>query len=342
MVASPNYRKAESLAYKILSTFPHPTIPINVFSIASYFTNLRIKSYSWFAKLTKMTINEVVDFAKSESGCCYYNVGQDNYLILYNDTIPNTGHIRWTLGHEFGHFLLKHNELADEAVVSRNSLTQSQYTIYEKEANCFARCLLAPPNLLAALDISYFPELADTFDLSPSASQNILSFVSGSRTMGISYKKDCELTQNFKVVIERFLNLKHCIICGHEYSKSYAYCPICGSQGHDNAGGDYMVWPGVMLNENMRVKVCPICENEEHLSDAEFCMICGKPIINQCSFAAMDPAYIDNYTQQCSHREALPGNARYCPYCGEKTTFLLNGSLTSWNGEPDNDSELPY
>lgn len=337
-MASPNYKKCESLAYKILSTFPFPSIPIDVSRIASYFSNLRIKSYSWFAAINGITVKDVIDFAQSESGCCYYNVNQDIYLILYNDTIPSAGHIRWTLGHEFGHFLLKHNELAEEAVISRNSLTHNQYKIYEKEANCFARSLLSPPSLIALLDISYFAELAEVFGLSPSAAQNILSFVSGSKTMGISYIKDCGLTQNFKTVVNRFLQLKHCLTCGNEYDKSYAYCPICGDQGHDNAGADCMIYQGVLLREDGHVMECPTCNNEEHLAGADFCMICGKPAVNQCTSALAENVPSEYY--QCPHDEPLPANARYCPYCGSTTTFLKERVLPPWD-EAD-DSPFPF
>lgn len=98
-----------------------------------------------------------------------------------------------------------------------------------------------------------------------------------------------------------------------------------------------MAWLGVALNENMRVKVCPVCKNEEHVSDAEFCMICGKPVINQCTFALQVDVPIEYH--QCTHLEPLPGNARYCPYCGSESTFLENGLLSPWD-EPS--TPLPF
>lgn len=337
-VKNPDYHKAEHLAYKILSNFPYPTIPINVFAIASFYKNLRIKSYSWFAQLNRISISEVIDFAQSESGCCYYNVAQKTYLILYNDTITSTGHIRWTLGHEFGHFLLKHNEYSKDAIISRNSMLNSQYETYEKEANCFARSLLAPPNLISALNLRDYNDIADVFNLSPTAALNILSFISNSNLMGIYYLKKCELTQNFTSVIWRFSNLKCCSICGHEYSRKYTYCPICRSTAYKYAGDEYMIYQGVLLDENKKAQLCPVCKNEEHLSGAIHCMICGKSIVNHCTFAISEN--VPDYIEQCNHVEPLPGNARYCPYCGSETTFLREGLLLKWDQDPQESASL--
>lgn len=48
-------------------------------------------------------------------------------------------------------------------------------------------------------------------------------------------------------------------------------------------------------------------------------MICGSNIINQCN----------NVT--CEFEGLLPGNARYCPYCGSTTSFYTSGYLNDWD-----------
>lgn len=348
MVNKPNYKKAEHIAYELLSGYTKPTIPVDVFNIATGYENLRVKPYSWFAELHRISVEEVKAFARSDSGCCYYNVKTGTYLILYNDAVRSGGHIRWTLGHELGHYLLRHNEQCDEAIISRNTITKSQYQTYEKEANCFARSLLAPPNLIAVLGITQDSSIADVFDLSPPAAKNVISFLSESKAMGISYVRDCALTKNFSTVIKRFLNLKHCTICGSEYDKSFAFCPVCGKARSDNAGADYVIYPSIALRKDGRVQECPNCKNEEHIAGADFCMICGDPVVNRCTRALAEGDVPYEY-RECSRIEPLPGNARFCPYCGSKTVFFETGLLKAWDHkEPeftelsDDDGDLPF
>ena len=158
-------------------------------------------------------------------------------------------------------------------------------------------------------------------------------------------------------------NLQHrkeyCKACLSPVQNNFLFCPICGGPltsgdfwgriKYVNLGAGYMLYPGVELNENGQVTRCPTCCNEEHLQGAVYCMICGKPAINQCSFAVADD--VPSGYAQCPHDEPLPGNARYCPYCGCETTFLRKDLLLPWNAptaEPfavldvNEDGEIPF
>lgn len=115
---------------------------------------------------------------------------------------------------------------------------------------------------------------------------------------------------------------QYCTNCLSPVNDDYEYCPVCGTHlirkgtakyKYILKGAGYMKYPGVELNENMRPVECPNCANEEIANDANYCIICGKALINHCS---------DIY-EDCSHSDQpLPGNARYCPYCGSPTTYL--------------------
>ncbi len=84
-----------------------------------------------------------------------------------------------------------------------------------------------------------------------------------------------------------------------------------------------MIYDGIKLNLNGQALECPNCKSETTIKDSEYCITCGNSIINFCS----------NYG--CSHeRVPLPGNARYCPYCGEQTVFFTLGYLKKWDDIP--------
>ena len=117
----------------------------------------------------------------------------------------------------------------------------------------------------------------------------------------------------------------YCLSCLAPISMMYNYCPTCGtkietegliSHNYVLKGAGYMKYPGVELNESLRPYECPNCKNEEIENDSEYCAICGSYILNTCT----------NQPINCEYAlSPLPGNARYCPYCGSETTYLQHG-----------------
>lgn len=75
-----------------------------------------------------------------------------------------------------------------------------------------------------------------------------------------------------------------------------------------------------------KVKRCLKCDAETHANDTKefFCSQCGSPVLNRCS----------NYECQ----EVLDEKAKYCKYCGAKSTFKNFGLLDS----PQSTDDLPF
>lgn len=75
---------------------------------------------------------------------------------------------------------------------------------------------------------------------------------------------------------------------------------------------------GFGMDENMRVKECPYCGNEEFSDKAEFCRICGTQLFNICEGEDIFD-YNGNYSHHEDHKNL--GNARFCEVCGKPTFF---------------------
>ena len=122
---------------------------------------------------------------------------------------------------------------------------------------------------------------------------------------------------------------RYCQNCLAPISLKQNFCPICGKPMFYNGlkkfnsiikGAGYMKYSGIQLNPTtMRAVLCPNCKNEDIDKTHNFCMVCGCNIINQCT----------NF--DCEFEGALPGNARYCPYCGSHSSFYNSGVLQDWN-----------
>lgn len=68
--------------------------------------------------------------------------------IIYNSSITSSGRIRFTLAHEFGHYLLHRTRFPDGLECSQEDVLRwdSEYETVEAEANAFASGLLMPLN----------------------------------------------------------------------------------------------------------------------------------------------------------------------------------------------------
>ncbi|HJV46598.1 MAG TPA: ImmA/IrrE family metallo-endopeptidase [Bacillota bacterium] len=336
MIFRPNYTKAENQAYKLIKISGTTEFPIKVKKIAKIFSNLKIRSYSWFAKKNDMTLEKVCEFAKSDEGCCWYRKSKNQYMILYNDSIENVGRVRWTIAHELGHFMLKHNERTDKTIFARSSLLGWEYDVYEKEANCFARTLLAPPNVLIALGKINPGIIADICGLSTNAASNVYRFILKGSKNGIRYSQNW-VTDLFSKYIYDYKFRFWCFQCNHSYSHKHAkYCPICGGHTLVKELGDKMLYSGYKLDENFRAIQCPRCDNEKIIGD--HCHICGTYLINKCTGFRPEQMYQEyfgpwhiKFEHSCG--EILDGDARYCLKCGSTSTFLEAGLLIHWQNE---------
>ena len=104
--------------------------------------------------------------------------GKKGWGILYNTNIGSAGRINFTLGHEFGHYLLHRVAYPDGFNCSSEDMVRwdSQYRQVEQEANVFASFLLMPlDDFRRQIPPSAMPDLdaiggcADRYDVSLTA-----------------------------------------------------------------------------------------------------------------------------------------------------------------------------
>ena len=121
---------------------------IDIFSIANSLPNISLKKYSDVCKRFSMSMQEFINTTESEYGSVFKL--KDKYELIYNDSKDNKTN-RFTVAHELGHIILRHNlEDANE----------------EKEANCFARNILCPIPIINSLGLKTIVDYMTVFDVS--------------------------------------------------------------------------------------------------------------------------------------------------------------------------------
>lgn len=167
------YTYINNQVLNIYSIMPTIKFPLDVQEVIRYIPNCRYMSYQQFAKINQCSIDDIVQICESKSGCTHYDIMNNRYLILCNQSTTgnnNIGRQRWTCGHEIGHVICNHHTISAYEKLSENSLLQTTNTEYESEADYFAATLLAPFPLFKLLNIKSAIDIQNTFGLSVEAS----------------------------------------------------------------------------------------------------------------------------------------------------------------------------
>lgn len=312
------------------------------------------------AQKYNLTLEEVIEINNSEDGVIHYDANKNKYIIAYNDTIPLEERVYWTLAHEFGHYLLEHHKESGKSNLARYELTESEYKVFEVEANFFTRFFVSPPPIITEVNMDNPSRVSSFFGISFSAAMSTLSYIKNSINRGFQFVIPKFLLNNFNNVIIKGKYGRTCLNCNvFFYIKNSNFCPICGSNQIFNAykGDDVkMKYPGYLLNELGRVLTCPRCDNED--IKGKYCNVCNTYLFNKCSgLKDDDDGYFQNrgnilwhsFNEGCG--ELLDGNARYCHECGSTSVFYEEGLLGHWSSVKDKiennsitltEEELPF
>lgn len=343
----PHFNLAQQSAYNVLASSNIYELPVNLKKLVRSY-NIQLQSYTMFAKDMDIPLEMVTSLCASDDGCIMKR-GDDTYLLLYNDLVTNIGRVRFTIAHEFGHFILKHHDETDETTISRNNpfmrLRDKKYDRFEQEANYFAKRLIAP--------IPLVDEYIHNFQAAPLSTQFISEIFGTSKEFAGYINKELNnrskktniirethrLLDNFHDFLYHEFNTKFCFTCNSISPISYNCCSICGNnnfiiptinnftQLHYLRKNRSMIYQKLELDKDGRLcEKCPICENE-NLHD-NYCQICGIDIINKCT--GIKEEHSGFLTTMASCETPLDGDARYCYICGARSTFLENEILPVW------------
>jgi len=333
----PNYDLAVSESIRTLQDFGYNEVPIKVgIVLRALRRTIKVQSYSSFSQKHGISIDEIVEYFESDLGACAYNHKREQYIVYYNDTKQKVGLARFTIAHELGHIFLEHHNKANTNVLLRKGISQSLYSVFEKEANCFARNFLAPYPLVTMMTEIGSPlaqdEIMEGFNISYDASINRLRFLKLD-----SYRCTAEHMTYFS---SYHIHLgDYCLTCKNGEIKPASICKICGEKDSVAFKGVNRMFyrDGVETDENLRVLRCPNCDNEEIGKTAEYCKICGTKVINYCT-GNKSYDHFGNVEDVEYHKNS--SNARYCEICGEKTEYFENKFLKSWKEYEEESEEL--
>ena len=149
------YKEARDKAWEIILKYSICSLPVDLEDLAEK-ANMTIDLYSQ-SKFIQAFKKEVLD------GDGFIVEDRGIKRIFINDAIENRNRRRFTLAHEIGHGVLEH----DISVLHfRNSEIDSLTDEQEKQANIFARDILMPATVLAALNIHTPEEIMDLCHIS--------------------------------------------------------------------------------------------------------------------------------------------------------------------------------
>lgn len=318
----PKYRKLEikDAVFSALQHSKSSVLPIEVKRITRSFKNIRLIPYSKHMKKLNITYEQILVFTETKDACTDYYVDNDLYYIYYNDidsNIVKSNRYRWNIAHELGHVLLNHHKSNEKTRIFRSSLTSDEYNVFEAEADYFAQLLLVPHAALAGFKINkpsnirYMCKISD-----PASKRRYYEFIEWKSHINANDEYDNKIFHYYF----NFIYKRKCKNCNTDLIQRYGkYCPICGEKNTLEWGNGTMRYPLLPTHENGKLKECPNCHNEETNINGDYCQICGRNLVNKCS------------DRNCSNKDILPSNARFCPICGNQSSFFVDDLLRTWD-----------
>ena len=321
----PRYAYACQKSAEFLLDSGSNTLPLNILHAAKKY-KWALTPYSQLAAEHHVTIGEVCGAFQSYDGYTVFHSG--NYCIAYNDSrqfICNKKRIYFTLLHEFGHIYLHHFTDFDQTMLNRNGLSGREYQVLEEEANCFARNVAAPPTLIQHLQDYDINRLSELFNLSFTAAKTRLYTLHRDAKYFLP-EQNLNLSDRF----DQFLNGMECEQCGRYFvSPGSNFCVFCGSKRIRHSRQIKGLPAGIRLNADKQAAKCVKCGNVQINPSDTHCRFCGTALYNDCAPTVCDVNGAQLLQLPCSERTHLDGYMRYCPYCGNETTFLQEHLLTT-------------
>lgn len=161
------YKKARNAAWQLIIDMNINELPIKVSRIIR---NLGIGLYTYQDNeeiIRKFGISEIT---KTSDG---FTLLMSNQYKIFYDSSKNNERIRFTLAHELGHIICKHEFqlMAESYITTRNTEPSINDSIIETEANIFASRLLAPACVLHELKLFTPDEIAKYCCISKQAAE---------------------------------------------------------------------------------------------------------------------------------------------------------------------------
>lgn len=154
------YQQARNAAWETLLACGIQSLPVNILEVAHHF-GIHIAAYSRCALMQLMNPDAV-------SGDGFLAHVDGIPFVFVNDRKDNRARRRFTLGHEVGHFYLKHPV---DVIHTRNNEVDSKTDVREMQANVFSRDLLMPAGVLAAIGATTPEQVMQLCDISRTSAE---------------------------------------------------------------------------------------------------------------------------------------------------------------------------
>jgi hypothetical protein len=170
----PRYPFARQRAYRLLCELEIDRLPIDPWQIARSLPNVHVCKWTELRDNCHDSDPLFID-AEGADAKTHHQRGSSDYLVVYDDRVDNYQRVRWTMAHELGHIVLGHLVSFDATALSRGSLTEKDYKVLEREADCFAANILAPMTIINRIpSIKTRSDFMEVCDLSGMAADNCM------------------------------------------------------------------------------------------------------------------------------------------------------------------------
>lgn len=356
----PRFAYARKKAQDLLVELNITSFPVDPFKIINAYKDT-ILCFPWSQLKNTMGIPDPFHLhQKKIDARVLWSPKAKRFVLVYDDKQGNPLRLRWTIMHELGHCFLGHLVDFPQTELKQNNgnLYSEIYGPLEVEAHWFAAEVLCPTAIFQHFTANGEPIITPEYLsqlclISGEAAHKRFDNIFNGKG---SASKDLTLLRNFyhfflyeqsKALYENLAviytfpeglqyppynkSARRCPVC-HSYiaHSSYFYCPYCGFELGSNYNNLFPFSLEDATYEDRRIYelspasphahlpwthepngaphllFCPHCFSPNP-SNSQHCDHCGSSLINYCT----------------AEKRQVPGESRFCPYCGKPTTFNL-------------------
>lgn len=335
MARTERYTRSVEKSLEVLVESEIAEFPVDLgLVIARYSGMIQVRTYSEYMERGNLTLEECKSCLSSAQGTTMRNGQYNQFIIFYNDHKDKNIN-RFTIAHELGHILLGHFDEQSASILSKTEIKPDLYTVFENEANCFARNLLSPAyhawkvldnhgykfqlnpeagaktwmkvgetSLTTNLKTHFDAEdlLEKAFNISPPAARVRLGTLSWDQNQYTYHGVDWRIGKDIQHSVQW-----NCISCHTVRSPQANYCTECGRKGRFTFSSETTKrYSNIHISAKGRFQECPVCGNTDISSEANYCKHCGAPLLNPC---------------ESSKRHPNQPEAKFCAICGKPTLY---------------------
>lgn len=190
--ASPRKERCLTFALKFIVDEEIGWLPVGSLKLAEKYA-CSVHTVGELSSVLDIDRNNII--SGKDADVFFYN---NQYKIIFNELMSSHERMNWTIMHEIAHIYLGHLVEFGETGLLRETLSDREYNVLEREADIFTSEVLAPKIVLNKMNIRYYKYVQKLCNISEVAAKLRIEEIKSTRYNPLYSKWQPNILEQFK------------------------------------------------------------------------------------------------------------------------------------------------